>query len=483
MIRIVILAGCVSQHGAFAPVVSPQRRLALPAATTSAHGNEDEPERERRRRRSARAQSRLSDKTIDGRRVSARRLSSSSSPPPPPPSSDRSKLAEDTQSERCGYCGELFDSRLSLFRHLRDDDYCRALALSDPAVSVPLVRMPAAKHQETSRFPGLHLARNKHKQHAHKRLHRCGYCGLKFNTRSKLFRHLREDNACRKLAISHGMPLENPYRSQSILRHVYGDILLAGCIVLYRKMGRPAPTKRTFRTGCVYTNDALLNKYQVVLVRNQGGRGGFPKGKVETTDRTLLSAALRETWEEAGLGPGQLHVLPSWAADEIHKLENVAETKAKDDDDDDDVEGDADDIEEEEEEEEDDDDLPASATPDETRFSENAACVDVKEITGRFGKRARYFVCAIVDPDSDDVIKRPASTRAVALTSTNDLDGDIEMVKWYRAPEAIRELGAKRRTALRRAIAIHELYFERLSRGDGHQDDDDDISNASRPRR
>ena len=55
--------------------------------------------------------------------------------------------------------------------------------------------------------------------------------------------------------------------------------------------------------------------WQVILnVRSQHvglhqGEIAFPGGKLETADRDMLSCALRETWEEMGISPGDVDVL------------------------------------------------------------------------------------------------------------------------------------------------------------------------------
>lgn len=277
--------------------------------------------------------------------------------------------------------------------------------------------------------------------------HRCGYCGQRFDTRSSLFRHLRDENPCRKLATAHGMPMESPFKTRDRnLRRTFGDILLGGCIVLHRSRHN--------------------GTYHCVIVRNAGGRFGFPKGKVEPSDNTLLEAALRETYEEAGLRQDQLFVFPAWAVAAEAQQPNGQpddenEEVADDDDDaiDDDLVNDDDEL--------DDDDAiesidPVEAQADAPRFSSEKAFVDVREVTGRQGKRARYFVCAIVTPPpaghAPDFTP-PESPHDVRLSSANDLDGDIDIVEWLDIPTAMSMVASKRRTALNRAVRTYDAYF------------------------
>ena len=109
----------------------------------------------------------------------------------------------------------------------------------------------------------------------------CGYCGEIFSSRSKLFRHLREANDCRKIALSHGMPLENPIKAvERRLRRRYGDLLLAGCIVLRaRSPTEPgAPRRVAFRRspkGLILKADA---EYQVVRRRRRNRSPGRKAG-------------------------------------------------------------------------------------------------------------------------------------------------------------------------------------------------------------
>ncbi|KAH8049241.1 RNA polymerase I-specific transcription initiation factor [Aureococcus anophagefferens] len=58
-----------------------------------------------------------------------------------------------------------------------------------------------------------------------------------------------------------------------------------------------------------------VSPYECVIVRGNEGKQkpGFPKGKIEPVDGSILGAALRETWEEAGLKADQLRVLPASA--------------------------------------------------------------------------------------------------------------------------------------------------------------------------
>lgn len=502
----------------------------LAASSSTNHDSEDDDKStHRRHHRSARAQSaRLSNdddddnKNVVKGRPTARRLSANRGSHEPKgaasrrrgdedeprrsslPPRDRARVSKaddaektadvpkEDKKERCGYCGERFETRIELFRHLRENNSCHELALTQTA---PLpARKPPARLATINFEPAPPQPKSPAADSAAiPKAQRCGYCGMRFETRSKLFRHLREDNSCRKLAISHGMPLENPYKTKDRrLRRVYGDILLAGCIVLHRKPGEPiqSPIAMAFKTGGLYADDPIFQQYEVVLVRNAGGRQGFPKGKIELTDPSLLAAALRETWEEAGLRAAQLHVLPAWAAADVRKRFDGEDTEwaAQDDSADDDVyglgdddDGDddyADDIESDDDEEEDDladddddEDLADAqrVSVEQQRLSQKAASIDVREITGRFGKRARYFVCAVIDPsveasawtkETSPVLIAPKSTKDVNLTSKNDADRDIEEVKWLHAHDAMKELGSKRRTALRRALAIHEIYFE-----------------------
>lgn len=316
---------------------------------------------------------------------------------------------------------------------------------------VPSVR-PEAPYQPPRRMPRLAQTNMTNK-------HRCGYCGQRFDTRSSLFRHLRDENPCRKLAAAHGMPMESPFKAKDRnLRRTFGDILLGGCIVLHRSRDN--------------------GTYHCVLVRNAGGRFGFPKGKVEPSDNTLLDAALRETWEEAGLRQDQLFVFPAWASAEAEQPngqpeEEVADEEAADDDDAVDP-----DIDDDDEELEDDDAIetvePAETQTDAPRFSADNAFVDVKEVSGRNGKRARYFVCAIVTPPSSGHppdFTPPESPHDVRLSSANDLDGDIDVVEWLDIPTAMSMVASKRRNALHRAVRTYDAYFDAAHHQESGRDD------------
>ena len=272
----------------------------------------------------------------------------------------------------------------------------------------------------------------------------CGYCGEVFASRSKLFRHLREANSCRTIALSHGMPLENPIKAvERRLRRRYGDLLLAGCIVLRVKPGfnhdpsrkasfYKSPRGLLLRSHEDATDEVRDAPYDVVVVRGTEGKQkpGFPKGKIEPVDRTILAAALRETWEEAGLAANQLRALP-------HAAEAAANASARLDQpqlfsEDETVLMEADGAAEGEAEDVDEDDL---------KF----ASVDVREVTGRSGKRARYFVCGL----------RENPPRPVELTTRHDVDGDIADASWVDVNAALVLLERKRRAALRRAVLIY----------------------------
>jgi len=272
----------------------------------------------------------------------------------------------------------------------------------------------------------------------------CGYCGEVFASRSKLFRHLREANSCRTIALSHGMPLENPIKAvERRLRRRYGDLLLAGCIVLRVKPGfnhdpsrkasfYKSPRGLLLRSHEDATDEVRDAPYDVVVVRGTEGKQkpGFPKGKIEPVDRTILAAALRETWEEAGLAANQLRALP-------HAAEAAANASARLDQpqlfsEDETVLMEADGAAEGEAEDVDEDDL---------KF----ASVDVREVTGRSGKRARYFVCGL----------REDPPRPVELTTRHDVDGDIADASWVDVNAALVLLERKRRAALRRAVLIY----------------------------
>ena len=272
----------------------------------------------------------------------------------------------------------------------------------------------------------------------------CGYCGEVFASRSKLFRHLREANSCRTIALSHGMPLENPIKAvERRLRRRYGDLLLAGCIVLRVKPGfdhdpsrkasfYKSPRGLLLRSHQDETDEVRDAPYDVVVVRGTEGKQkpGFPKGKIEPVDRTILAAALRETWEEAGLAANQLRALP-------HAAEAAANASARLDQpqlfsEDETVLMESDGASEGEAEDVDEDDL---------KF----ASVDVREVTGRSGKRARYFVCGL----------RENPPRPVELTTRHDVDGDIADASWVDVNAALVLLERKRRAALRRAVLIY----------------------------
>ncbi|CAH0378524.1 unnamed protein product, partial [Pelagomonas calceolata] len=273
----------------------------------------------------------------------------------------------------------------------------------------------------------------------------CGYCGEVFASRSKLFRHLREANSCRTIALSHGMPLENPIKAvERRLRRRYGDLLLAGCIVLRVKPGfnhdpsrkasfYKSPRGLLLRSHQDETDEVRDAPYDVVVVRGTElckQKPGFPKGKIEPVDRTILAAALRETWEEAGLAANQLRALP-------HAAEAAANASARLDQpqlfsEDETVLMESDGASEGEAEDVDEDDL---------KF----ASVDVREVTGRSGKRARYFVCGL----------RENPPRPVELTTRHDVDGDIADASWVDVNAALVLLERKRRAALRRAVLIY----------------------------
>ena len=121
----------------------------------------------------------------------------------------------------------------------------------------------------------------------------CGYCGEVFASRSKLFRHLREANSCRTIALSHGMPLENPIKAvERRLRRRYGDLLLAGCIVLRVKPGfdhdpsrkasfYKSPRGLLLRSHQDETDEVRDAPYDVVVVRvRKASRNrAFPKAR------------------------------------------------------------------------------------------------------------------------------------------------------------------------------------------------------------
>jgi len=428
--------------------------------------------------RSARAQSsRVSAKTAAKGGRTARRLTAIDG------SRRLSPMIEsDKPCEQCGFCGGRFETRLALFRHLRDEGSCREAALAElPAMPLPASRRARAtegdeRRQQLKEDAAKEVARRGAARGGDKGgAQRCGYCGERFSTRSKLFRHLRENNACHKLAISHGMPVENPYRVKDRrLRRIYGDVLLSGCIVLYRKRGRPVEriAEGSGGNGLIFRDDRLMAQYEVVLVRNAGGRGGFPKGKIELSDASYLDAALRETWEEAGLRASQLYVLPEWVALAVgrHQGEDVQDDAAEDS-----YEIEDDDIAEADLEDDDeplDDDLDLADDRHQQPvwgglgLPSPVASIDVREITGKYGKRAKYFVCAVVDapPRPGNVtaaaLDPPRDSRSVALTNRNDVDRDIDEVEWLPAREAMKLLGSKRRTALRRALTYYELFFQ-----------------------
>jgi len=189
---------------------------------------------------------------------------------------------------------------------------------------------------------------------------------------------------------------------------------------------------------------------------------GFPKGKIEPVDASILAAALRETWEEAGLANDAVRVLPSraeaaanataardaaqsrvFAADDEVLLDAAgvkaaaadaaaaaasrsgAEARAAAEEEANDGEPDGD------------EGFPERDVLDDRLY----ASVDVREVTGRAGKRARYFVCG-VDEDRR------------ALTAVHDVDGDIADVAWVDVNDALVLLERKRRAALRRAVLI-----------------------------
>jgi 8-oxo-dGTP pyrophosphatase MutT (NUDIX family) len=273
----------------------------------------------------------------------------------------------------------------------------------------------------------------------------CGYCGEVFASRSKLFRHLREANSCRTIALSHGMPLENPIKAvERRLRRRYGDLLLAGCIVLRVKPGyahdpsRKASFYKSPRGLLLRgdTDDELREApYDVVVVRGNEGKQkpGFPKGKIEPVDRTILAAALRETWEEAGLSANQLRALPHAAEAAANASARLDESARRLFSEDEVTLMESFDAVDEEEEAE-------AVDEDDLRF----ASVDVREVTGRSGKRARYFVCGL----------RADPPRPVELTVRHDVDGDIADASWVDVNAALVLLERKRRAALRRAVLI-----------------------------
>jgi len=240
------------------------------------------------------------------------------------------------------------------------------------------------------------------------------------------------------------MPLENPIKAvERRLRRRYGDLLLAGCIVLRVKPGfnhdpsrkasfYKSPRGLLLRSHEDATDEVRDAPYDVVVVRGTEGKQkpGFPKGKIEPVDRTILAAALRETWEEAGLAANQLRALP-------HAAEAAANASARLDQpqlfsEDETVLMEADGAAEGEAEDVDEDDL---------KF----ASVDVREVTGRSGKRARYFVCGL----------REDPPRPVELTTRHDVDGDIADASWVDVNAALVLLERKRRAALRRAVLIY----------------------------
>jgi len=336
----------------------------------------------------------------------------------------------------------------------------------------------------------------------------CGYCGSFFSTRSSLFRHLRDDNDCRTQALSHGMPIENPLKGHDrALRRKFGDVLLAGCIVLHR-LPENIPNDKELTTNRELSEgeaDFIADKYECVLVHNRGGRLGFPKGKIELHDNSVLDAALRETWEEAGLSAHRLHILPRWVVTEAKRRSGVTrlwvgsntapvsnrtsfiDTSKNGDDTDflyDDPPDDSDDDDDnpntdpdlaavvDDDDDDDDDELTSITHTDESALSSQYAGIDVREITGRHGKRARYFVCSLYDTPLKSNHKKgrtqdtslnhcpPSVTSAFKLSSVNDVDGDIERVEWVNANLALRLLGYKRKTALRRAIVCYEIYHQ-----------------------
>jgi len=286
----------------------------------------------------------------------------------------------------------------------------------------------------------------------------CGYCGEMFVSRSKLFRHLRELNDCRKIALSHGMPLENPIKAvERRLRRRYGDLLLAGCIVLRVKPDMASePRLIAFRKS---PRGLLLGKgdvspYECVIVRGNEGKQkpGFPKGKIEPVDGSILGAALRETWEEAGLKADQLRVLPAsaeaaanasvcldaedsrmFADDEEVLLDETSDVIVSDE-----SPAPAEDFPDLE------DDVDAADLDRDAADDRRYASVDVREVTGRSGKRARYFVCGLSE----------APRSPPKLTTQNDVDGDIADVSWVDVNAALLLLERKRRAALRRAVLI-----------------------------
>ena len=178
-------------------------------------------------------------------------------------------------------------------------------------------------------------------------------------------------------------------------------------------------------------SDTTSERYNRFHAGTEGKqKPGFPKGKIEPVDRTILAAALRETWEEAGLAANQLRALP-------HAAEAAANASARLDQpqlfsEDETVLMEADGAAEGEAEDVDEDDL---------KF----ASVDVREVTGRSGKRARYFVCGL----------RENPPRPVELTTRHDVDGDIADASWVDVNAALVLLERKRRAALRRAVLIY----------------------------
>ncbi|KAJ1449348.1 hypothetical protein M885DRAFT_622617 [Pelagophyceae sp. CCMP2097] len=281
----------------------------------------------------------------------------------------------------------------------------------------------------------------------------CGYCRNRFESRSKLFRHLREGNDCRRLALSHGMPLENPIRAvERRLRRRYGDLLLAGCIVIRVREGADGEAASVPSSAPARPASFDPERYEVVIVRSAEGkqRPGFPKGKIEGFDASLLGAALRETWEEAGLAAAQLRVLPAsavaaanataYAGDvELSRLFNDDEAALLDDSGDE-IANSLWDSDEDLDEGDEGESLELDGADDAETSS--WASINVREVTGRQGKRARYFICGVAAGETN-------------LTSVNDLDGDIADVSWVRVDEALLVLERRRRAALRRALLIY----------------------------
>ena len=272
----------------------------------------------------------------------------------------------------------------------------------------------------------------------------CGYCGEVFASRSKLFRHLREANSLPDdRAVARDAPRE-PHQGRrttskaQIRRLTLGGLHRAAREAWFRP--RPFPkglvlqiTPRPFVEEPPGRDGRSTGRALRCGRRKRYGRQaetGFPKGKIEPVDRTILAAALRETWEEAGLAANQLRALP-------HAAEAAANASARLDQpqlfsEDETVFMESDGASEGEAEDVDEDDL---------KF----ASVDVREVTGRSGKRARYFVCGL----------RENPPRPVELTTRHDVDGDIADASWVDVNAALVLLERKRRAALRRAVLIY----------------------------